>query len=192
MNVVGILLAAGRGRRFDPTGSSNKLLEYVNSTETVAAASARAMLAVLPTVIAVVPSIDGAVARALRAVGCEVTVCPDAERGMATSLVHGLRRSLPGAQAWIIGLADMPYVAPGTIAALRQALVQGAAIAAPVHAARRGNPVAFGVSHLAELLALEGEHGARALLRAHFVTEVAVHDPGIHRDIDTVADLVHP
>lgn len=191
MNVVGILLAAGQGRRFDPSGVSNKLLEYGGGDEPVAVASARAMLAVLPTVIAVVPSIDGGVARALRAVGCNITVCHDAARGMATSLVHGLRHSLPEAQAWIIALADMPDVEPATIAALRRAVEHGAAIAAPVHAERRGNPVAFDVTHLPELLALEGDQGARALLNTHFVTEVPVLDAGIHRDIDTVADLGH-
>lgn len=191
MNVVGILLAAGQGRRFDPSGVNNKLLEYVADDEPVAVASARAMLAVLPTVIAVVPSIDGGVARALRNIGCHVTVCHDAGRGMAASLVHGLRHSLPQAQAWIIALADMPYVEPATIAALRHAVEQGAAIAAPVHAARRGNPVAFGVTHLPALLALKGDQGARALLYTHFVTEVTVHDAGIHRDIDTIADLGH-
>ncbi len=173
MHVVGILLAAGRGRRFDPSGRSNKLLEYV----------------VLPTVIAVTPSADGGVATALRAAGCIVTACAHAERGMAASLVHGLRHSLPQAQGWIIGLADMPFVAPSTIAALRRALEQGAPIAAPVHDGRRGNPVAFSAVHLAELLALEGDQGARALLKTHAVTEVSVDDAGIFRDIDTVADL---
>jgi molybdenum cofactor cytidylyltransferase len=186
MNVIGILLAAGKGRRFDPSGASNKLLEQAGG-EAVAVASARAMLAVLPRVIAVVPSEDGAVATALRATGCEVTACPDAGRGMAASLVHGLRHA--EAQAWIIALADMPYVERATIAALRGALEDGAGIAAPVMDGRRGNPVAFGARHLADLLALEGDQGARALLKAHPVTEVAVNDPGIFRDIDTVADL---
>jgi molybdenum cofactor cytidylyltransferase len=189
MNVVGILLAAGRGRRFDPSGASNKLLETTRGGEAVAVASALGMLAVLPKVIAVVPSGDGTLAALLRAAGCEVTVCADAERGMAASLVHGLHHSLPSAQAWIIGLADMPYVDTATIAALRGALAQGAAIAAPVTDGRRGNPVAFSVAHLAELLALQGDQGARALLSAHFVTEVEVHDPGIFHDIDTLADL---
>lgn len=189
MNVVGILLAAGQGRRFDPSGANNKLLAPLAGGEPVAVTSARAMLAVLPTVIAVVPAANGAVAAALRAIGCDVTVCPDAERGMAASLVHGLRHSLPAAQAWIIGLADMPYVERATIAALRSAVEGGAAIAAPVLAGRRGNPVAFGVAHLAELLALEGDQGARALLQTHFVNEIDVPDPGIFQDIDTASDL---
>lgn len=186
MNVLGILLAAGKGRRFDPSGASNKLLEQVGG-EAVAVASARAMLAVLPTVIAVVPAQDGALAAALRATGCYVSACPDAARGMAASLVHGLRHA--PAQAWIIALADMPYVARATIAALRGALENGAAIAVPVMDGRRGNPVGFGAVHLAELLALDGDQGARALLKTHAVTEVEVNDPGIFRDIDTAADL---
>jgi molybdenum cofactor cytidylyltransferase len=189
MNVVGILLAAGRGRRFDPSGARNKLLAPLASDEPVALASARAMLAVLPRVIAVVPVDDGGVAAALRAAGCEVTHCADADHGMASSLVHALRHSLPDAQGWIIALADMPCVAGATIAALRAAIEGGAAIAVPVHGDRRGNPVAFGSAHLDLLLALQGEHGARAIVKAHPVTEVQVDDPGIFQDIDMPSDL---
>jgi molybdenum cofactor cytidylyltransferase len=189
MAPVGILLAAGRGRRFDPTGSRNKLLQQLPGGELVVVASARKLLAVLPTVIAVVPPDDGGVGAALRALGCEVTVCPGADTGMAASLVHGLRHSLPQADGWVVALGDMPYVEPGTIRALCDALDAGAGIAAPVLQGRRGNPVAFGPQHLQALLALQGDQGARGILKSHPVTEVAVDDPGIFRDIDTDADL---
>jgi molybdenum cofactor cytidylyltransferase len=56
-------------------------------------------------------------------------------------------------------------------------------------AGRRGNPVGFGRVHLQALLALQGDRGARGLLQSCPVTEVAVDDPGIFRDIDTPADL---
>ncbi len=140
MHVVGILLAAGQGRRFDPSGQRNKLLAPLIGNEPVAVASARALLAVLPTVIAVVPDANGPLAIALRAIGCDVTACLDAGRGMSASLVHALRHSLPGAQAWIVALADMPYVERTTIVALRAALEGGAAIAAPVRQALKANP----------------------------------------------------
>jgi molybdenum cofactor cytidylyltransferase len=39
------------------------------------------------------------------------------------------------------------------------------------------------------LLALAGDEGARRIVRTAAVTEVAVDDPGIFRDVDTVADL---
>ena len=183
---VGILLAAGRGLRFDPTGQRNKLLQPFAGGEPVVVASARTLLAVLPKVIAVVRDDD--VASLLRAIGCDVTVCPDAEQGMARSLVHAVRYSLP-AQSWLIALGDMPRVRHETIKALALAVAGGAAIAAPVSAGRRGNPVAFGKACLQDLLALEGDKGARGVLGMHPVTAVEVDDPGIFADIDLPSDL---
>ena len=188
-NVAGILLAAGRGRRFDPLGERNKLLQLLPDGEPVVVVSARALLSVVPRVIAVVPPADGGVADLLRGLGVEVTLCPEADSGMAASLVHAIRHSLPAADAWMVALGDMPFVSPMTMRALLAALADGADIAAPVHAGRRGNPVAFGAAHLPALLALEGEHGARTLLKSMPVREVEVDDPGIFRDIDTPADL---
>jgi molybdenum cofactor cytidylyltransferase len=189
MTPVGILLAAGRGRRFDPSGTRNKLLAPLAGGEPVVAASARTLLAVLPTVIAVVAPGDGAVAQVLRSLGCEVTVCAQADEGMAYSLAHAVRQSLPAAQSWLIALGDMPHVRESTIRALSDAVAAGAAIAAPVHGGRRGNPVAFGATCLPDLLALEGDVGARRLLECHPVTEVEVDDPGIFQDIDQPSDL---
>lgn len=189
MSAVGILLAAGRGRRFDPQGLRNKLLQPLPTGETVVAASARILLSVLPRVIAVVPPQDGGVADLLRTLGCDVTTCEDADSGMAASLVHAIGRSLPQADAWLVALGDMPHVAPATLRSLLAALEEGAGIAAPVFEGRRGNPVAFGAQHLPALLALRGEHGARALLTSEPVTEVAVLDSGILRDVDTPNDL---
>jgi molybdenum cofactor cytidylyltransferase len=185
---VGILLAAGRGSRFDSSGGQNKLLARLPSGEPVVAASARNMLAVLPRVIAVVSPDGDEVAGLLRALGCEVTVCADAGQGMAASLVHAVRHSLP-AQAWLVALGDMPFVQPSTIRALCDAFAAGAGIAAPACGGRRGNPVAFGPQHLPTLLALEGDEGARRILAAHPVTQVEVGDPGIFEDIDTLPDL---
>jgi molybdenum cofactor cytidylyltransferase len=191
--LVGILLAAGRGRRFDPLGRRNKLLQPLPGPggDPVVAASARKLLSLLDTVIAVVPPDDGGVGALLSGLGCDVVVCPDADTGIAASLVHALRHSLQNAQpaAWLVALGDMPHVAPATLAALADALAAGADIAAPVMDGRRGNPVGFGRVHLTALLALEGDQGARRLLQTCPVTEVPVEDPGIFRDIDTPADL---
>lgn len=188
MVLTGILLAAGRGRRFDPLGARNKLLQSLPGGDPVVAASARFLLSCVPRVVAVVPPDDGGVADVLRALGCEVAVCPGADTGMGASLACAVRHSLP-AEGWLVALGDMPWVAPSTLAALRDAVQAGAGIAVPVHEGRRGNPVAFGAMHRDALLAMAGEQGARRLLLAHPVREVAVADPGILRDIDTPADL---
>jgi len=189
MHTVGILLAAGRGRRFDPSGVRDKLLQPLRGGEPVVVASARNLLAVLPRVIAVVPPADRGVADALRALGCEVTVCPDADTGMGASLAHAVAASLPGAQAWVIALGDMPFVDAATMRALCDALGNGADVAAPVMHGRRGNPIGFGAAHLPALLALTGDEGARRIVRCAAVVDVDVDDAGIFRDIDTAADL---
>jgi molybdenum cofactor cytidylyltransferase len=186
---VGILLAAGRGRRFDPAGQRNKLLQPL-AGEPVVVASARKLLAAVPCVIAVVPPLDAGVGAQLAALGCDVTVCPDADNGMAASLTHALRHSLAlQPQAWLVALGDMPYVEVSTLRLLAGALAAGAGIAAPVLDGRRGNPVGFNALHLDALLALRGDEGARRLLHTFPVTEVLVTDPGIFRDIDLPADL---
>src|SRR5690606_38587619 len=93
------------------------------------------------------------------------------------------------ADGLIIALADMPFVTAATIGALAQALCSGAGIAVPAMAGRRGNPVGFASQHFDQLLRMRGDTGARALLKAHPTHEVAVVDPGIFRDIDTMDDL---
>ena len=188
MDPVGILLAAGRGRRFDPTGIYNKLLLPLPGGEPVVVASARALLAALPRVVAVVRPDEDRVAELLRGLGCEVTVCVDADTGMAASLRCALDEA-SSASGWVIALGDMPHVQPATIAAIAQALADGATIAAPMLQGRRGNPVGFSRALLPQLLALEGDQGARGILQTHEVTAVAVDDAGIFSDVDRPADL---
>lgn len=70
-HIVGILLAAGRGRRFDPAGAKNKLLQPLDGLPVVVA-SARHLLAALPQVVAVVRADDDTTAGLLAALGCEL------------------------------------------------------------------------------------------------------------------------
>ncbi|HTD06994.1 nucleotidyltransferase family protein [Undibacterium sp.] len=185
---MGILLAAGKGARFDASGQQNKLMQALPSGDAVAVASAKKLLSVLPEVLAVVrPGAQG-LAAVLQAAGCQVHTCADAEQGMAASLVYGLQQS-GSCAGWIIALGDMPYVQAATLQAMLLALREGAGIVVPVHQGRRGNPVGFSHAYLPQLLALRGDQGARSLLARYPVTEVVVDDAGIHRDIDTRADL---
>jgi molybdenum cofactor cytidylyltransferase len=185
---VGILLCAGRGTRFDPEGRRDKLMQTLPGGELVALASARKLLAATGRVLAVVRPDSEALPQLLAQAGCEVVVCEDAGLGMSASLRAGLARA-DQAPAWLLALADMPHVAPATYQALLAALAAGRAMVAPVHESRRGNPVGFNRSQLGELLTLTGDAGARSLLTGSQLTLVPVDDPGIHRDIDTPADL---
>ena len=189
MSCTGILLAAGRGRRFDSTGTHNKLLQQLPNGEIVVLQAARRLVQVLPDTLVVVSSKERELLALLQQAGLRTAVCPDATAGIGDSLAHAIGLTST-ASGWVIALADMPYVQPATIAALHYALCAGADIAAPVMLGRRGNPVGFGGRHRAALLRLRGDQGARALLDTCPVTSVEVDDSGIFMDIDTPDDLL--
>lgn len=192
-----ILLAAGSGKRFDPSGQHNKLLARLPSGVSVAASCAQHLLAVTPLCLAVLPAlptmptpIQTELSAQLSELGCTITFLLDdaTSPSMARSLKHGLLQT-DASDAWIIALADMPSIRPESIRRLVDALQAGADIAVLSYQGRRGHPVGFSRLHLPELLQLNGDQGARALLARHPVIEIAVDDPGILLDIDTVDDL---
>lgn len=186
--IVGILLAAGRGSRFDATGERNKLMQHMPDGRTVAASAATALRDVLETVVAVVPEGADKLSEELSAAGCMICECATRQQGLSESIRHGIQ-ALAGAGGWIIALADMPCVQAATVVQLADALRKGAGIAAPVHQNIRGNPVGFSAMYRSELLSLNGDAGARFLLHTRPVVLVEVDDPGIFQDIDIENDL---
>lgn len=189
MKFVGLLLAAGAATRF----GSDKLQHPLPHGVAIAVQAARHLKAAVPRVVAVVREGAEATARALAAEGCEVVVCATAAEGMGASLACAARAA-GEADGYLVALADMPFVRPSTIAAVRDALAGGAAVAAPFFRARRGHPVGFGGSLRAELAALSGDEGAKRVLDAHAarLVKVPVGDPGALRDIDKPTDLAPP
>lgn len=125
--------------------------------------------------------------------GVEVTTCPEADLGLGRSLAWGVARSAD-ADGWLVCLGDMPFVRLDTVFAVAAALEGGASIVAPVYAGRRGHPVGFARRWREGLLALGGDRGGQAILRAHpqELTLLPVDDPGVLRDLDLPGDLPHP
>lgn len=184
--VSGILLAAGRSLRF----RSDKLLHPLSDGTPIAVAALRSLRAAVPTVVAVVRREDGPLAKLMKEEGARVSACPRADQGMGASLAWGVARAAQ-AEGWLIALADMPFIRPETIARVLRAVEQGALIAVPLHAGRRGHPVGFARALREELLALDGDQGARSLLARHAaqVVEIECEDPGILLDVDQPEDL---
>jgi len=185
---TGILLAAGRGRRFDPQGVEDKLCQPLPGGTNVACQSAAHLCAILPEMCVVVRPDNHLLMQQLRGNDFPVLVCSDADEGMAASLTAALRHTADSA-GWVIALADMPFIQHATMRLILQALQAGEDIVVPVFKGRRGHPVGFSRRHLPELLALTGDQGARQLLQKYPVFEMAVNDPGILQDIDEPADL---
>ena len=148
------------------------------------------MLAVVPDVVAVIRPGDFPLADLLEQEGCRVTACAHAARGMGASLAHGVDASR-GADGWLIALADMPLIKSATIAAIVSELEAGRSLVAPAFQGQRGHPVGLSKRFGAQLLALDGDAGARDIIAAHKAELVLIEcdDAGVLQDIDRREDL---
>jgi len=189
VRIVGILLAAGRSVRF----GSDKLIEPLRQAAgdcaagtPIGVAACRHLGAAVSATVAVVRPSDTVLPTMLRDAGARVVECARAEEGMGASLACGVQAA-PDTDAWLIALADMPWIRPSTINLLASALAAGADIVAPSYHGERGHPVGFARRHYGALAATTGDEGARAVLLANRATLhfVATDDPGVMRDVDT-------
>lgn len=184
--ITGILLAAGRGRRF----GSHKLIHPLTDGMPLLIAALRNLRQGVDEVLVVVRPDDDALLQLLAQEAVRVVACPEAERGMGASLACGVRASAD-VQGWLIALGDMPAVPPGIIRTLSDRLRSGAAIVAPVYQGRRGHPVGFSHAFFPFLSKLDGDSGARHIIEAHAdrLELVTSSDGGILLDVDTRADF---
>lgn len=183
--MVGILLAAGAASRF----GGDKLLAQLPNGRSVAETACTKLRDGVDQVIAVVrPDADELAAR-LQAAGAVVHRFANAHLGMGASLAFGVSCA-PDADGWLIALADMPLIESSDITRVADALRNGAAIAVPAFDGRHGHPVGFARRLSADLCALNGDSGARSIIkrRADEVLAIAVENPQAWLDIDTQQD----
>jgi molybdenum cofactor cytidylyltransferase len=190
--IGGILLAAGQSTRF----GGNKLLQPLPGNHIpMAVQSARHLLEALPNSVAVIRKDDQRLKSLLLNTGITVVENQNAHEGMSSSIRCGIEsqeRLFPGAEGWIIALADMPYIPATVIRQVRDALRQGALIAAPQFNNQRGHPVGFSSQLKVALLKLQGDAGAKTVLAKHHVKTqlITVSYHSILRDIDHPEDLI--
>jgi molybdenum cofactor cytidylyltransferase len=184
--IIGLLLAAGASTRF----GSNKLLHPLADGRPIALVSALNLSAALPNTLAVVRPDNPALGDLFAQHGIAHMIATRAAEGMGASLAQGIAAAAQ-AKGWLIALADMPYLKRETLLAIAGALESGAAIAAPKYRGQRGHPVGFSANFGEALMRLDGDEGARSLLRLHAaeVVEIDCDDAGVLADIDTAADL---
>ncbi len=194
--IAAIVLAAGSSRRF----GADKLLHPVTLHGVTLPLAAHSLLPWLKTfqhaTVVVRPGSEVFCRTIATALGTAGTaglrwrVCEEAALGMAASLACGVHSNREAA-GWLIGLADMPAISATAITAVREALVDGAKLSATYCNGRRGHPVGFAACYGEELLALQGDRGARGLVerdRSDLV-QVKMDDEGCFADIDTPGDL---
>lgn len=185
--IAGILLAAGNSSRF----GDNKLLQPLAGGMPVIAVTALKLKQEVDRLLVVIKPGDVAIGKLMETLEIETVECEQSAEGIGHSIACGVAK-LPEAEAWLIALADMPYVQADTLHSLVGLMRTGVGIAAPIYGGQRGHPVGFQQRFFDELVQLEGDKGARAIIEANrqafkgFVCQ----DPGSLRDIDRPEDLV--
>jgi len=106
--------------------------------------------------------------------------------GMASSLRAGIEAS-ENADAIVVVLGDQPGLDPGAIDRLVTAWREGGRMAAVAHEGQLTHPVLFDRSLFPALRLLQGDKGARAILKSRRAEVVPVEGPAL-RDLDTPSD----
>lgn len=184
--VAGIVLAAGPSRRM---GGRPKVLLPVEGEPMVRRVARTALAAGLAPVVVVVGHEAEQVAQAVEDLPVQVVLNPAWSQGQSTSVKAGLQALPAGVGAAVFLLADMPFVTPALVRALRMEHARTLApIVAPLVEQRRGNPVLFDAATFGDLMALEGDVGGRALFTRYRTHWLPWLDETTQWDIDTPED----
>ena len=114
---------------------------------------------------------------------------PESGLGMGRSLANSMDQ-VRGWRGVFVFLADMPRIRGVTIRQLKDSL-ETTRIVVPLYQGRYGHPVGFGSVFFDELSALEGDRGAKPVIKAHpdCVNGIVSDDPGVLLDVDHPKDL---
>jgi molybdenum cofactor cytidylyltransferase len=185
-NVAAVILAAGRSTRM---GGPNKLLAELGGKALVRIVTEQALASKASGVIVVTGHQAEQVERALHGLKVKFVRNPDFAAGLASSVKTGISAVPDHADGAVICLGDMPLISAHLIDRLVEGFApeRGNLIVVPVSDGRRGNPVLWSRRFFNELMALDGDIGARHLIARHgeAVAEVAVEGFGAFLDIDT-------
>lgn len=191
-----IVLAAGAARRF----GGGKLTAPFGAGVLLDGALAAAFAAPVETVILVTGEAAGEVEQAARAFAARageahrlrVVHAADHTEGMGASLRAGAAALGPRTAGVFVFLGDMPKIPHGVLAPLAEAVRDGAPAAAAAFQGRRGHPAVIGGELIPALATLQGDEGARGVLRGlgERLVLVEAPDAGVLFDVDTPQDLV--
>jgi len=182
-----LILAAGAGRRF----GGGKLLADLGGAPVIRRVAERVLDAGFAEVLVVTGAEGAALQAALEGLDCSILAAPDWAEGMAASLRSGIAALDPQSEGVCVFLGDMPLVPVALCGELVERAQAAGLAARPRLAGKPGHPVALTRAAFADLIALTGDQGATALLKARpdAVAYLDTADSGALLDIDTPDDL---
>jgi molybdenum cofactor cytidylyltransferase len=184
--VAAVVLAAGRSTRM---GGPNKLTAELRGRPLVRIAAEEALASRARPVIVVTGHQREDVEAALSGLDVQFVHNPNFAAGLSTSLKAGLAVLPAEVNGVVVCLGDMPQVRAAMIDQLIAAFdpQRSALVVVPTINGERGNPVIWSRRFFADLMAIEGDIGARQLIARHpeAVVEVPLSGKAALIDVDT-------
>ena len=181
-----IVLAAGRSSRFGRA----KLLEELDGKSLVRRALETAQCACPGNTWLVTGHTANAIADAAAGIADHIVYNPDYESGMGTSIASGVTACSQQADAVVVMLADQALITESHLSDLARSWSGDAGrIVATAFSGTLGPPVLFGQDFFDELSTLDGDDGAKQLLRRHAAAVRSIRFEPAMTDIDTRGDL---
>jgi len=185
------VLAAGRSTRM---GGPNKMIAEISRRPLVRIAAEEALASRASPVIVVSGHQRDQVEAALAGLPVRFVHNPNFAQGLGTSLRAGIAAVPADADGAIVCLGDMPQVDASLIDRLITAFDpdRAALVVVPTFEGKRGNPVLWSRRFFPDLMAIEGDVGARFLIGRYpeAVIEVPVDGKATLVDIDTPEALI--
>lgn len=184
MSVIGVLLAAGEGRRI---GGPKALRHDPDGTSWLLRATAALDEGGCERVVVVLGAGADQAEALLATVPVDVIVAPDWARGMSASLRAGLGFLTEGSAA-LVSLVDLPDVGPDVVRRILATGDEPEVLARASYDGRPGHPVLLGRHHWAGVLKqATGDRGARDYLAAHPHRLVECGDLATGADVDELS-----
>ena len=183
--IAGIVLSAGLARRM----GRQKLTLQLQGKAVVRWAVERIIGHVEDVVVVTGPD-DTAIRQALADLAVRFVANPRPQDGQGSSIAAGVGALKPWTRAVLIALGDQPRVPDAVVRTLLESFQRsGKAIVTPLYQGVQGTPVVFSAEVFAELRALTGDAGARAVVRAQPArVESVAFDLAMPPDVDTPED----
>ncbi len=189
MEIAAVILAAGRSARF---AGRNKLLLPIKGKPIIAAVVDTAAGAGFSPIVVVTGHDEAGLCEALREYEIAIVTNRGWREGLASSLRTGIAALSGTVDGALIMLGDMPLVQESTLQALRMAFItaSGERIVYPTYRDQQGNPVLLPARFFDHILKLQGDRGAKGLLKKYASETVAVpvESDDILLDIDREED----
>ncbi|WP_369856031.1 NTP transferase domain-containing protein [Candidatus Thalassolituus haligoni] len=190
--ILGVVMAAGYSSRFG--AGDKRMARWPATGRTLLGETIHQLRQVLADVVVVIRPDDQPQSLGIPD-DSDIIRARHAEQGLGASIADALG-AIQASATWsqrhslALMLGDMPTIQPTSVRQLLQRASRQH-IVRPTYQGRPGHPVVFGRAYWPALRQLPAASGARQVIQQHLshVLHIAVDDPGVVQDIDTLEAL---